>query len=137
MNSISDFLNDDMCRVVEKVVIRFINAAHHLSRELETNIKVLVDSMSQWYKNPCTKVKTVVWIAGERVVVVTHGGVIRSLHKRATPRGQSAGKILNTSVNVFHLSDGDEWIIEAWGDVSHLNQMGFLKSGFGGDATSG
>ncbi|KAM7507070.1 hypothetical protein LguiA_017523 [Lonicera macranthoides] len=73
---------------------------------------------------------------GERVVVVTHGGVIRSLHKRATPRGRSAGKILNTSVNVFHLSDGDEWTIEAWGDVSHLDQMGFLKSGFGGDATS-
>ena len=74
-------------------------------------------------------------IAGERVVVVTHGGVIRALHKRASPHGR-AGKILNTSVNVFHLSD-DEWTIKAWGDVSHLSQAGFLKSGFGGDRVSG
>ncbi|KAK3023975.1 hypothetical protein RJ639_042865 [Escallonia herrerae] len=72
---------------------------------------------------------------GERVVVVTHGGVIRAFHKRTSPRGRP-GKILNTSVNVFHLSE-DEWTIKAWGDVSHLIQTGFLKSGFGGDRYSG
>lgn len=73
---------------------------------------------------------------GERVVVVTHGGVIRSLYKRACP-SERCGKIPNTSINIFHLSNGDEWVIKSWGDVSHLNQTGFLKSGFGGDSTSG
>ncbi|KAJ7944402.1 phosphoglycerate mutase-like protein 4 [Quillaja saponaria] len=74
---------------------------------------------------------------GERVVVVTHGGVIRTLYKRACPNGRSGGKILNTSVNIFHLHTGDKWTLKAWGDVSHLNQTGFLQSGFGGDRTSG
>ncbi|CAI0554097.1 unnamed protein product [Linum tenue] len=73
---------------------------------------------------------------GERVVVVSHGGTIRSLHKRACPSGRPA-KILNTSVHIFHISDVDEWTIKSRGDVSHLNQTGFLESGFGGDRTSG
>ncbi|XVF15593.1 hypothetical protein REPUB_Repub09cG0167800 [Reevesia pubescens] len=72
---------------------------------------------------------------GERVVVVSHGGVIRSLYKRACPDRKSGGKVLNTSVNIFHLSD-DKWTIKSWGDVSHLDQTGYLKSGFGGDRTS-
>ncbi|KAI6700086.1 hypothetical protein NL676_014410 [Syzygium grande] len=44
---------------------------------------------------------------GERVVVVTHGGVIQSLYRRACPNKQPGGKFLNTSVNIFHLSDGE------------------------------
>lgn len=75
-------------------------------------------------------------IAGERVVVVTHGGVIKSLFERASPSGQ-AGRVLNTSVNIFHLSEGDIWTIKSWGDVSHLNQTEYLTSAFGGDGTSG
>ncbi|KAL1809900.1 hypothetical protein ACET3Z_026890 [Daucus carota] len=73
---------------------------------------------------------------GERVVVVTHGGFIRALHRRATTHHR-VGKVLNTSVNVFHLSDGGKWSIKTWGDVSHLSETGFLKSGFGGDSNSG
>ncbi|XP_038718879.1 phosphoglycerate mutase-like protein 4 isoform X3 [Tripterygium wilfordii] len=74
---------------------------------------------------------------GERVVVATHGGVIRALYKRACPNGRSVGKVLNASVNIFHLFDGDKWTIKTWGDVSHLKQTGYLNSGFGGSATSG
>lgn len=74
---------------------------------------------------------------GERVVVVTHGGVIRSLYKRASPDRRSPGKIANASVSIFHLFDGDKWVIKVWDDVSHLNQTGFLKTGFGGDRISG
>ncbi|XP_023007099.1 phosphoglycerate mutase-like protein 4 [Cucurbita maxima] len=73
---------------------------------------------------------------GERVVVVTHGGTIRALFKRSHPHG-IGGKILNTSVNIFHLSDGEEWKVKSWGDVSHLNQTDYLQSGFGGDKHSG
>ncbi|KZV23099.1 phosphoglycerate mutase-like protein 4 [Dorcoceras hygrometricum] len=74
---------------------------------------------------------------GERVVVVSHGGAIRALYRRASPHGRSVGRVMNTSLNVFHISDEDEWSIKSWGDVSHLGQSGFLKSGFGGDRLSG
>ncbi|KAI8032881.1 Phosphoglycerate mutase-like protein 4 [Camellia lanceoleosa] len=73
---------------------------------------------------------------GERVVMVTHGGVIRTLYELASPSGQP-GRVLNTSVNIFHLSGGDIWTIKSWGDVSHLSQTEYLESGFGGDTTSG
>ncbi|XP_028760476.1 phosphoglycerate mutase-like protein 4 [Neltuma alba] len=72
---------------------------------------------------------------GERVAVVTHGGVIRSLCMRVNT-DLPPGSLPNTSVSVFHLYE-DKWVIKTWGDVSHLNQTGFLQSGFGGDSTSG
>lgn len=75
--------------------------------------------------------------AGERVVVVSHGGVIRSLYQRACPNGRSIGKVSNTSINTFHLYDEDKWTIKSWGDVSHLKETDYLESGFGGDGTSG
>nr|XP_011464323.1 PREDICTED: phosphoglycerate mutase-like protein 4 [Fragaria vesca subsp. vesca] len=74
---------------------------------------------------------------GERVVVVTHGGVIRSLYQRACPNGRSIGKVTNTSINTFHLYDEDKWTIKSWGDVSHMKETDYLESGFGGDGTSG
>ncbi|CAA0840932.1 Phosphoglycerate mutase-like protein 4 [Striga hermonthica] len=74
---------------------------------------------------------------GERVVVVSHGGTIRALHKRASPHRRPTGRVLNTSVNVFLLTDKNKWIIKSWGDVSHLDGTRFLESGFGGDRNSG
>ncbi|XP_068636969.1 phosphoglycerate mutase-like protein 4 [Aristolochia californica] len=76
---------------------------------------------------------------GEQIVVVTHGGTLRALYERAghsAPKGSSQGKVLNTSLNIFHLSDC-RWVIKRWGDVSHLDRSGFLESGFGGDRHSG
>ncbi|KAL3722188.1 hypothetical protein ACJRO7_034541 [Eucalyptus globulus] len=73
---------------------------------------------------------------GERVVVVTHGGVIRMLHERACPNKQSV-IFLNTSVHIFHLFNGDNWVAKSWGDVSHLSQIEYPRTGFGGDKTSG
>lgn len=70
------------------------------------------------------------------MVVVTHGGVLRALHKRAAPTDVFQGKIQNASVNIFHLS-GDEWLIKIWGDTNHLNKTGFLENAFGGDGNSG
>ncbi|KAL1809898.1 hypothetical protein ACET3Z_026888 [Daucus carota] len=37
---------------------------------------------------------------GERVVVITHGGVMRALHRRASPH-ERGKKVRNTSVSVF------------------------------------
>ncbi|KAK3412177.1 hypothetical protein EUGRSUZ_I00966, partial [Eucalyptus grandis] len=73
---------------------------------------------------------------GERVVAVTHGGVLRTLHAQACPNKQSV-KFLNTSVNIFHLSDGDNWVFKSGGDVSHLSHIEYLRTGFGGDRTFG
>ncbi|KAG4169177.1 hypothetical protein ERO13_A12G083066v2 [Gossypium hirsutum] len=67
---------------------------------------------------------------GKRVVVVTHGGVIRALYRRACS-SRFRGIILNTSVNIFQISGDDVWTIKAWGDIDHLNQTGHSMSGFG------
>lgn len=74
---------------------------------------------------------------GERVVVVTHGGVLRGLYQRAAPTRSINRKIHNTSVNVFHISDSGDWILKTWGDISHLHETEVLDSAFGGDRTSG
>ncbi|PPD86335.1 hypothetical protein GOBAR_DD16729 [Gossypium barbadense] len=66
----------------------------------------------------------------KRVVVVTHGGVIRALYRRACSR-RFRGSILNTSVNIIQISGDDVWTIKAWGDIDHLNQTGHSMSGFG------
>ncbi|KAG0622746.1 hypothetical protein M758_3G120600 [Ceratodon purpureus] len=73
---------------------------------------------------------------GKRVVVVTHGGVLRTSHIIA--RGLPCiGKVVNASINTFRISDEKEWEICSWGDVGHLQDIGFLNTGFGGDKLSG
>ncbi|OVA18522.1 Histidine phosphatase superfamily [Macleaya cordata] len=69
---------------------------------------------------------------GERVIVVTHGGVLRAIYMSVTGES-SAGKVLNASINVLHLSE-KKWAFKSWSDVSHLNEVGFLQRGFNGDS---
>ncbi|KAL5847483.1 hypothetical protein ACOSQ3_011007 [Xanthoceras sorbifolium] len=73
---------------------------------------------------------------GEQAVVVTHGGVLRAFHKRSAPTEKLPGKILNASVNKFHLAC-EAWILKTWNDISHLSETGYLETAFGGDRTSG
>ncbi|XP_047317539.1 phosphoglycerate mutase-like protein 4 [Impatiens glandulifera] len=73
---------------------------------------------------------------GERVAVVSHGGLIRALYRRSVSTVK-CGKVLNTSVNVFHITKGGSWTIKNWCDVTHLKQTEFLEAGFGGDKNSG
>ncbi|URE14573.1 PGAM [Musa troglodytarum] len=74
---------------------------------------------------------------GERVIVLTHGGVLRELHKHAVSGRSSDGMIHNTAVNVFLISESGNWTIKTWGDISHLHEIGVLNNAFGGDRTSG
>ncbi|KAJ4801695.1 Phosphoglycerate mutase family protein [Rhynchospora pubera] len=75
---------------------------------------------------------------GERVIVVSHGGFIRELYRKAAPNRKLEGKIQNTSVSVVLISaSNNRWFIKKWGDTSHLQGIGMLDSGFGGDKTSG
>lgn len=74
---------------------------------------------------------------GERIIAVTHGGVLRELYGRASPTTAPDRRIKNTSVNVIHISEnGQEWTIKKWGDVSHLKGVGVKEDAFGGDRTS-
>ncbi|PKU65967.1 putative phosphoglycerate mutase [Dendrobium catenatum] len=75
---------------------------------------------------------------GERIIVVTHGGLLRELYRRACPMEPLNGKIMNTAVSVIHIHEnGQNWTIKKWGDVSHLEEVGAKEDAFGGDKTSG
>ena len=60
--------------------------------------------------------------AGERILAVTHGGVLDAAYRHARGMPLSAARdfpIYNASVNVL-CHDHRGWRIESWGDVSHL-----------------
>jgi len=60
---------------------------------------------------------------GERILVVTHGGVLVSLFKHTLGIPLSAPRhflSLNTSINVFSYQD-KRWTLEVWGDLGHLH----------------
>lgn len=62
---------------------------------------------------------------GERIVVVTHGGVLNGLLRHClgtaldTPRTFA---IFNASFNVFYF-ENNHWRLVTWGDVSHLQGL--------------
>ena len=61
--------------------------------------------------------------AGERVIVVTHGGVITAFARYVlgvpadAPRRFDIG---NTSLSLFYRDDGRGWMVRCLGDMSHL-----------------
>ena len=60
--------------------------------------------------------------AGQRVAVVAHGGVLGVLYRHAAelPEGaERAYSLANASLNHVRFHAGG-WVIERWGDVSHL-----------------
>jgi len=60
--------------------------------------------------------------AGQTVVVVTHGGVLDLIYRRATGMALNAPRdfpIPNTGINWLTLC-GEQWSIERWADTSHL-----------------
>lgn len=62
---------------------------------------------------------------GQRILVVTHGGVLISLFKHTlglSPETPRRFKILNTSLNVFSF-ENNIWMLETWGNVYHLDHM--------------
>jgi probable phosphoglycerate mutase len=61
---------------------------------------------------------------GQRVLAVTHGGVLDAAYRHATGMPLSLARdfpILNASINVI-THDGRRWSVQSWGDVSHLPQ---------------
>jgi probable phosphoglycerate mutase len=59
---------------------------------------------------------------GERIVVVTHGGVVSGLFRHALSIPFDAPRrfeFVNAGLNVFAYQEG-YWMLQTWGDVSHL-----------------
>ncbi|EEF40000.1 phosphoglycerate mutase-like protein 4 isoform X1 [Ricinus communis] len=122
----------DAARVSPQAYQAFIN------RRTNQDIPGGGESLDQLYQRSISSLQRISRKhRGERVVVVTHGGVIRALYGQACPNNKPAGKVLNTSVNIFHIFDRNKWTAKVWGDVSHLNRTQYMESGFGGDTTSG
>ncbi|XP_039158197.1 phosphoglycerate mutase-like protein 4 isoform X2 [Eucalyptus grandis] len=108
-----------------------------LSQKTDQELPGGGESIAQVYQRCITCLRNIsVKHKGQRVVAVTHGGVLQTLHVQACPNNQPV-KFLNTSVNIFHLSDGDNWVFKSGVDISHLNQIDYLRTGFGGDRSSG
>ncbi|XP_021752184.1 phosphoglycerate mutase-like protein 4 [Chenopodium quinoa] len=70
---------------------------------------------------------------GARVIVVTHGEVIRILYRRILPF-EGLPRISNTSVSILQLSEGEVWSFKTWNDDSHLREAEYLESALGGGA---
>jgi probable phosphoglycerate mutase len=63
---------------------------------------------------------------GEKIVVVTHGGVLSGLFRRTFSIPFTAPRrfeFTNASLNVFNYEDGN-WFLQTWGDISHLGSVG-------------
>lgn len=61
---------------------------------------------------------------GQRSVVVTHGGVVGAMYRVALELPLDAPRVYttrNASLNRFGFAAG-RWVLEVWGDVSHLNE---------------
>lgn len=62
---------------------------------------------------------------GQMILAVAHGGILRSLffHTMELPLDQRRHfSLYNTAINIFKIQD-DNWILETWGDVSHLRDL--------------
>ena len=63
---------------------------------------------------------------GQRVVIITHGGVLHRLFRHTAGLPMTTGRnwtLYNASINSFRVSDG-QWQLGRWGDTHHLRQIG-------------
>jgi probable phosphoglycerate mutase len=61
--------------------------------------------------------------AGQRSVVVTHGGVVGALYRVALDMPMDAPRVYttrNASLSSFRF-EAERWVLEVWGDVAHLD----------------
>ena len=72
---------------------------------------------------------------GERIVIVTHGGVLNGLFRYVLDIPISVPtrfKLFNASINNFFVEKGT-WLLGTWGDVSHLRDIGVTVKWIDGD----
>ncbi len=62
---------------------------------------------------------------GQRIVVVSHGGVLAALHRHVADLPLDAPRTLplpNAGYNIFIRSQG-QWAMQRWGDTAHLDEQ--------------
>ncbi|MCU0834024.1 MAG: histidine phosphatase family protein [Chromatiaceae bacterium] len=67
---------------------------------------------------------------GETIVVVTHGGVLGDVYRRARGADLDAQipvDLHNAGINVVRVA-GSTWSLESWGEVGHLADVGTLPN---------
>ncbi len=67
--------------------------------------------------------------AGESIVIVTHGGVLDLVYRRASGVALEKRRdfpIPNTGINWLTLC-GDEWSIDSWAETGHLGERGAIE----------
>ena len=63
--------------------------------------------------------------AGQRIVVVSHGGVLTAFHRHVSGLpidGPRASPLPNASYNVF-VRQKQQWAVVRWGDTAHLDEQ--------------
>lgn len=63
---------------------------------------------------------------GQRLAVVTHGGVLESIFRHAVGlplKSRRHFSLFNASISTFSVSEG-RWKLERWGDTHHLRGLG-------------
>jgi 2,3-bisphosphoglycerate-dependent phosphoglycerate mutase len=63
--------------------------------------------------------------AGKNILIVGHGGVLRSFFHKATHAplaGPRRFSLFNASINSFCLSNG-QWRLDTWGEIAHLEDL--------------
>ena len=64
---------------------------------------------------------------GKTILIVAHGGTLLSMfHKAcALPLNRRRNfSLFNGSINIFSISPSNEWFLEIWGDIYHLERHG-------------
>ena len=68
---------------------------------------------------------------GERILVVSHGGIIESLFREALGLSLPSMRrysLYNAAINRFGF-DGGSWYLISWGDISHLRRSDVTDAG--------
>ncbi len=70
----------------------------------------------------------------QRVLVVTHGGVLHAVHRKATntaPTGRAANCAINT-IRIDCSQKPAAWAVVSWGQDDHLDHSKMSGGSFGG-----
>ena len=94
----------------------------HLARELDFDLGG-GESIVQFHKRMQRILNHfLVKHAGKQILAVSHGGTLDMIYRIVTQQALNAERVAvvpNTSLNwITH--DGNTWVIERWGDTSHL-----------------
>jgi probable phosphoglycerate mutase len=65
--------------------------------------------------------------SGSTILVVTHGGILTGMFQKAVnlPLHQKRTfSVMNMGLNIFTISENNDWFLETWGDICHLKFNG-------------